>query len=125
MLFIYCIIVGNPRVEHFLLLLSVSIHIAAFAYTVVKWKKSRYLLLETRCLTGRGRRGDTSLHKVHIKSTTVYVPSSELAELGRSHPLYRYIASECAPPPGTKGGGGTRLGVRGWGSLNSDDWRNA
>jgi hypothetical protein len=41
-------------------------------------------------------------HKVHIysiQSVTVYVPSSEL---GLSHPLSS--KSECAPPPGTKGG---------------------
>ncbi len=36
------------------------------------------------------------------------------------------LASECAPPPGTKRGGGhTRLRVRGWGSPNSDDWRKS
>ncbi len=36
------------------------------------------------------------------------------------------LASECAPLPGTKGGGGhTRLRVRGWGKPNSDDWRKA
>jgi hypothetical protein len=35
------------------------------------------------------------------------------------------LASECAPPPGTKGGGTTRLLVRGWESPNSDDWRKA
>jgi hypothetical protein len=36
------------------------------------------------------------------------------------------LASKCAPPPGTKGGGGhTRLLVRGWGSPNADDWRKA
>jgi hypothetical protein len=35
------------------------------------------------------------------------------------------LASECAPTPGTKGGGHTRLWVRGWGSPNSDDWRKA
>ncbi len=36
------------------------------------------------------------------------------------------LPSECAPPPGTKGGGGhTRLRVRGWGSPNSYDWRKA
>jgi hypothetical protein len=52
-----------------------------------------------------------------VQSTKVYIPSSEL-EL--SHPPS--LASECAPPPGTKGGGGghTRLRVRGWGSPNSD-----
>jgi hypothetical protein len=37
-----------------------------------------------------------------------------------------YLASKCAPPPGTKEGGGyTRLLVRGWGSPNADDWRKA
>ncbi len=35
------------------------------------------------------------------------------------------LASECAPPPGTKGEGATRLRVRGWGSPNSDDWRKS
>jgi hypothetical protein len=34
------------------------------------------------------------------------------------------LASECAPSPGTKGGGGhTRLRLRSWGSPNFDDWR--
>ncbi len=33
--------------------------------------------------------------------------------------------SDCAPPPGSKGGGHTRLRVRGWGSPNSDDWRKS
>jgi len=33
------------------------------------------------------------------------------------------LASECTPPTGTKGGGHTRLRVRGWGSPNSDDLR--
>ncbi len=47
---------------------------------------------------------------LYIKSTKVYVPS---------------LASKCVPPPGTKGGGHTRLRVRGWGSPNSDDWRKA
>ncbi len=37
-----------------------------------------------------------------------------------------YLASECAPPPGPKGGGGhTRLRAMGWGSPNSDDWRKS
>ncbi len=35
-------------------------------------------------------------------------------------------ASECALPPVPKGGGGhTRLLLKGWGSPNSNDWRNA
>jgi hypothetical protein len=46
----------------------------------------------------------------------MYVPSSEL---GLSNPS---LASECAPPPKTGGGEHTHLRVRGWGSLNSDDW---
>ncbi len=55
------------------------------------------------------------LHKVrkyvNIKSTTVYVLSSEL---GLPHP---FPSGECAPPPGTKGGGAqTRLRVRGGGA---------
>jgi hypothetical protein len=40
---------------------------------------------------------------IFIKSTTVYVPSSEL---GLSHPLSR---RRVCPPPGTKGGGGGTL----------------
>ncbi len=34
-------------------------------------------------------------------------------------------ASECAPPPGTKGEGHTRLRVRGWGSPDSDELRKS
>ncbi len=35
-------------------------------------------------------------------------------------------ASECALPPGPKGGGGhTRLRLNGWGSPNSYDWRKS
>ncbi len=34
-------------------------------------------------------------------------------------------ASECALPPGSKGGGHTRLRLKGWGSPNSNEWRNA
>jgi hypothetical protein len=47
---------------------------------------------------------------INIKSTTVNVPSSEL---GLPHP---FPASECAPPPLTKGGH-IRLRVRGGGVL--------
>ncbi len=55
--------------------------------------------------------------KVSVTKYTVYVPSSEW---GLSHP------SECAPPPPEpKGGGHTRLRVRGWGRPNSDDWRKS
>ncbi len=36
-----------------------------------------------------------------------------------------FLASKCAPPPRTKGGGHICLRVRGWGSPNSDDWRKA
>jgi hypothetical protein len=37
------------------------------------------------------------------------------------------LASECAPPPGIKGGGGghTRQRVRGWGSPNSNDLKKS
>jgi hypothetical protein len=36
------------------------------------------------------------------------------------------LASECAPPPGTKEEGGhTRLRASGWGSPNSNDWRKS
>ncbi len=50
---------------------------------------------------------------VYIKSTTVFVSSSELGPPDPS------LASECAPTPRTGGGGHTRLRVRGWGSPNS------
>ncbi len=57
---------------------------------------------------------------IHIKSTTVDVPSSEFG-------LYHLLSGQRVSPfPGTKGGGGhTRQGVRGWGSPNSNDWRKA
>jgi hypothetical protein len=51
-------------------------------------------------------------HKVHIYKEyhSVPRPNWDLS-----------LASECAPPPRT-GEGNTRLGARGWGSPNSDDW---
>ncbi len=57
---------------------------------------------------------------VYIKSTTVYVPSSELglSQVPTPHPP---LPSE----PKVRGGGHTRLRVRGWGSHNSDDWRKS
>jgi hypothetical protein len=33
--------------------------------------------------------------------------------------------SECAFPPGPKGGGAHCLRLKGWGSSNSDDWRKS
>ncbi len=54
---------------------------------------------------------------IHIKSTTMYVPSSES---GLSQPLSR---QRVCPSPQNRGEGHTRLWVRGWGSPNSDDWR--
>jgi hypothetical protein len=58
---------------------------------------------------------------VYIKSTTVYVPSSEL---GLPQPLSRQ--RECPSPQNRGGGGGhTRLQVWGWGSPNADDWRKS
>ncbi len=62
------------------------------------------------------------IYSTYIKSTTVYVP---LSELGLSQPLSR---QRVCPSPQHRGGGGgggehTRLRVRGWGSPNSDDWR--
>jgi hypothetical protein len=63
-------------------------------------------------------------HKVLIyMSTTVYVPS---LELGLPHPFSRKRV--CPPPPDQRvgpGGGHTRLRLKGWGSPNSNDWRNA
>jgi hypothetical protein len=58
---------------------------------------------------------------VYIKSTTVYVPSSEL---GLSQPLSR---QRVCPSPQNRvwGGGHTRLRVRGWGSPKADDWRKS
>ena len=57
---------------------------------------------------------------VFIKSTTVYVPSSEL---GLSQPISR---QRVFPSPQKQGGGGTL--ACGWGvggSPNSDDWRKS
>jgi hypothetical protein len=58
---------------------------------------------------------------VYIKSTTAYVP---LSELGLSQPLCR---QRVYPSPQNRWGGGghTRLLVRGWESPNSDDWRKS
>jgi hypothetical protein len=65
----------------------------------------------------------TYCHKVHLytaQSTKVYVPSSEL---GLSHPLSR---QRVGPSPRyQRGGGHTRLRVRGWGSPNSEDLRTS
>jgi hypothetical protein len=57
---------------------------------------------------------------IHIKSTTVYVPS---LELGLSHPFSRQRV--CPYPRNNRVGGHTRVRVRGWGSLNSNDWRKS
>jgi hypothetical protein len=57
---------------------------------------------------------------LYIKSTTVYVPSSEL---GLYQPLYRQRV--CHSPQNRGGGGQTRLRLRGWGSPNSDDLRKS
>ncbi len=54
-------------------------------------------------------------HKAHTKSTTVFVPPSEL---GLPHPLSR---KRVYPPPGTKGTQYT-LALRG---PNSDEWRKS
>jgi hypothetical protein len=57
---------------------------------------------------------------IFIKSTKCMFPRRNW-DLPTSSP-----ASECAPLPEPKGGGGhTRLRVRGWGSPNSDDWRTS
>jgi hypothetical protein len=55
---------------------------------------------------------------VYIKSTTAYVPSSEM---GLSQPLSR---QRVCPFPQNRGGAHL-LRVRGWGSPNSDDWRKS
>ncbi len=60
----------------------------------------------------------TYYHKARInKSTTVYVPSSELG-------LSQHLSRQRVCPSRQKGGH-TRLRVRGWGSLNSDDLRKS
>jgi hypothetical protein len=56
---------------------------------------------------------------VNIKSTTVYVPSSEL---GISQPLSR---QRVCPSHQNRGGGHTRPRVRGWGIPNSHDFKTA
>jgi hypothetical protein len=60
----------------------------------------------------------SSTKYVYIKSTTVFIPSSEL---GLSQPLSR---QRMCPSPQNRGEGGhTCLRVGDWGSPNSDDWR--
>jgi hypothetical protein len=64
---------------------------------------------------------DPSAHKVRItyiiKSTTVYVP---LSELGLSQPLSR---QRVCPSPQNRGGGAHSPAGEGLGKSNSDDWR--
>jgi hypothetical protein len=67
------------------------------------------------------RQSDQSTKYIYIQSTTVYVPSSEL---GLSHPLSRQRVCPF-PRYQRRGGGHTRLRVRGWVSPKSDDWRNS
>jgi hypothetical protein len=57
--------------------------------------------------------------RIYIKSTTVYVPLLSPRRIWVSPTPS--LASECAPPPRTGGGGmgHTCLRVRGWGSPNS------
>ncbi len=57
---------------------------------------------------------------IYLQSTTVYDPSLEL----RDSPTPS-LASECAPPPGTGGGGTLSPAREGLGESNSDDWRKA
>jgi hypothetical protein len=58
-------------------------------------------------------------HKVLIYLEYYSVPSSEL---GPPHPLSRKQVYSVLPPPAKqRGGGHTRLRVRGWGSPTSDD----
>jgi hypothetical protein len=72
-----------------------------------------------RSLIGRGQWG-WGTNYIHIKSTTVYVPSLELR---LSHPP---LSPASVPlPPEPKVGGHTRVWVRGWGSPNSNDWRKS
>ncbi len=63
-------------------------------------------------------------HKVHIYKE--YHSVCPLVGIGTLPSPLSPLASECAPPPGTKGGGGTlALRERGWGSPNADDWRKS
>jgi hypothetical protein len=55
---------------------------------------------------------------IYLQSTTVYVPSSEW---GLSHPL----SPQRVCRRNQRGGGHTRLRVRGWGPPDSDDWRKS
>jgi hypothetical protein len=62
---------------------------------------------------------------VYIKSTTVYVP---LSELGLSQQLPTPLSPASVPLPQNRDGGvgwHTRLRARGWGSSNSDDLRKS
>jgi hypothetical protein len=61
---------------------------------------------------------------LHIKSTTVYVPG--LSPRRNWDSPTPSLASECAPPLGSKGGGArSPAGGGGGGSPNSDDWRKS
>jgi hypothetical protein len=62
---------------------------------------------------------EESTKYVYIKSTTVYVPSSEM---GLSLPL---SPQQVCPSPQNRRERHTRLRVRGWGSPNSDERRKS
>jgi hypothetical protein len=71
---------------------------------------------------------------IYIKSTTVYVPSSDIYKeyhsvcplVGIGTPPTPLPQASEPSPSGPKGGGvHTRLRLRAWGSPNSNDWRKS
>jgi hypothetical protein len=73
--------------------------------------------------------GDSHRHYavplVYTQSSYLYRVPQCMSPRGNWDSPTPSLASECAPPPRTKGGRHTRLRVRGWGSSNSDDWRKS
>ncbi len=66
--------------------------------------------------------------ELYPQSTYIYRASQCMSPRWNWDSPTPLAASECALPPGPKGGGPgghTRLRLKGWGSPNSNDWRNA
>ncbi len=63
---------------------------------------------------------------LHAQSTFIYIKSTTVCPLVGIGTLPPPLSPASVPlPPEPKGGGHTRLRVRGWWSPNSDDWRKA
>jgi hypothetical protein len=98
------------------------------------WKVYKYRLCDgifKQSMGARNRVGiGLSYHPARLHSTKyVYIkstaPQSMSPRPNWDSPPNPSLASECAPPPRTGGGGHTRLRASGWGSPNSDDWKKA